>query len=171
MPVNTNKNFSIGGLNGRSLLTLAVLVAAIVGALLLFKPNVPLPAAAAVSALVVFIVAFLLASARVTVLGDHLVVGAGFYKVKVPLTDLLIEDVKELPSDSSFKLRWRTNGLGWPGLSLGWFSTNGEKSVFAAISSKQRRIYIPLRGSYDLVVTPESTDEFLSTLRSLGRPG
>lgn len=169
MSTTANKSFSVGGLNGRSIVTLAIFVGIIVAASAFLKPNLPVPAAILISALVVAVIFWLLNSARVTFLGDHLVVGGGFYKVKVPITDMLLEDVKELPSDSPFRLRWRTNGLGWPGLSLGWFTTNQGKRVFAAISSRDHRVYIPLRGKYDLVVTPESTNVFLSTLRSLGK--
>lgn len=158
-------SLSVGGINGRSVSTLVAFLLAVGASFFIFDANVPTPVMLGLVALVFALVFWLLASAKLTFIGNDLVAGGGIYRVRVPLSKVVVEGVEALPETSPFRLRWRTNGLGWPGLSLGWFTTTRDKRVFAAVSSKQNRIYIPLHEKFDLVVSPVEPEKFLTELK------
>ena len=159
-------NWSIGGLNVKSITALVGLLLAVALSFAMFEANIPTPILLGLIAVVFVLVFWLLASAKLGFVGDTLVAGGGFYRIKIPLTRVLTDSIEVLPESSPFKLRWRTNGLGWPGLSLGWFTTNREKRVFAAITGNRNRIYIPLNENFDLVVSPTEPEKFLTELKS-----
>src|SRR5690606_24030480 len=110
------------------------------------------------------VVLALIGSVRIVVADGNLVAGGMFYKIRMPLAQIDARNVRLLPADDPFRLRWRTNGLGWPGLSLGWFTTNGSKRVFAAITGKTYRVYIPTSGGFDIVLTPEDPDALIAAI-------
>ena len=147
--------FAINALGWKSIGALVLMALAVVASVILGMDK-GFRAVPVGLAIVVFgVVLALLGSVRILVTDGNLVAGGVFYKVKVPLAQIDAGNVRLLPADDPFRLRWRTNGLGWPGLSLGWFTTNGSKRVFAAITGKRNRVYIPTSGGFDIVLTPE----------------
>lgn len=160
------KTFSVGGLNGVSICALIFFVVAVAVSFYVGNVNVPPVVMVVLASSVFLFTGWLLSSARIKITDEFLIAGGGWYKVKIPWSNVLFDDIEALPLNSSFKLRWRINGLGWPGLSLGWFSSNGEKRVFAAVAGKRNRVYIPLREKFDMVVTPVDIDVFLKELNA-----
>ncbi|WP_235430521.1 PH domain-containing protein [Xanthomonas sp. MUS 060] len=117
---------------------------------------------------VVAVIAWLIATAKIDIIEDKLVAGGGFYKVKVPLDRIDVAHARILPLDDPFRLSWRTNGLGWPGLNLGWFSSKGPKRIFAVDTCKADRIYVPTFENFDIVLTPIDPNAFLNALARAG---
>ncbi|WP_244220686.1 PH domain-containing protein [Xanthomonas vasicola] len=122
----------------------------------------------AIAVVVFALIASLLATARIDIIEDSLVAGGGLYKLKVPLDRIDVADARILLPDDPFRLSWRTNGLGWPGLNLGWFSSKGPKRVFAVDTRKADRVYVPTFEEFDIVLTPTDPGAFLN---ALGRAG
>ena len=72
------------------------------------------------------------------------VVGDGQLKITIPLygRTIALDRVMpgsvravSLPGDETYRLTWRTNGLGLPGYQLGWFRAKGAGKVLAAVTS------------------------------------
>ena len=72
------------------------------------------------------------------------VVGDGQLKITIPLygRTIALDRVMpgsvravSLPGDETYRLTWRTNGLGLPGYQLGWFRARGAGKVLAAVTS------------------------------------
>ena len=160
------QDFPVGALNWKSLLSLIALAIAVLTSIILGIDDggrlFPVVLAIAVFSVIIL----LLASAKVAVSDGVLIAGGGFYKVKVPMERLDIAHARLMSADDPFRLRWRTNGLGWPGLSLGWFTTNGAKRVFAVATGSANRVYVPTVDDFDIVVTPVDPAGFLEALRS-----
>jgi hypothetical protein len=92
-------------------------------------------------------------------------VGGGQYSKSIPISQLHLDKiVKGANLSGQYSLSRRTNGVGMPGLSLGWFVRKDGKRVFAAISQHEKVIIIPTTKGYDLYVSPDNPDEFVESL-------
>jgi hypothetical protein len=105
-----------------------------------------------------------LASVRMQVDAASLAVGGGFYRVAVPL-DRLDEDGMQIERAPSHSLGLRTNGIGMPGLSLGWFDIPGGGKAFVAITDPDKVVRIPTREGYTILVSPDDPDAVVERLR------
>ena len=97
---------------------------------------------------------------------EGLEVQRSMYGRTIPFEDLDLEQARvlDLRREKPYQLRWRTNGVGLPGYSAGWFKLrNGEKALAFVTSS--RVVYVPTRIGYVLMMSPEHSDELLTTLR------
>ena len=164
------RNFPVGALNWKSLLSLAVLAIAVLVSIILGVDNGGRLLLLVLAIVVFGVIILLLTSANVTISDGVLIAGGGFYKVKVPMERLDIAHARLMSADDPFRLRWRANGLGWPGLSLGWFTTNGAKRVFAVATGSANRVYVPTVEDFDIVVTPVDPAGFLKTLGNSTTP-
>lgn len=89
----------------------------------------------------------------------------------ISASELRVGDARAVDFAKSEELRpkWRTMGVGLPGYQAGWFRLhNGEKAL-VFLSDKTRAVYIPTTAGYSVLVTPDKPEEFLSSLRTLGR--
>lgn len=102
---------------------------------------------------------------KAEITASKLLVGGGLYKIEVPLAAMQLDKARVSSSRSDApKLYLRTNGIGMPGLNLGWFSISRRK-IFAAVSKPAHSIYIPTTLDYDLIVAPLDQQAFLADLR------
>jgi hypothetical protein len=163
---------SLGALGWKSLTFVLVMalapVSIIAGALKL----VGSPKAAAlgliVSALVVPVFALLLAQlffVKAKWSGRALTVGGGLYSQTLPANQLRLADARIVqPTDPALTIQNRTNGIGMPGLSLGWFTRRSERPVFLAVTDWQRVIVIPTELGYDVLFSPNDPEAFLAAM-------
>ena len=108
-----------------------------------------------------------LCAVRVSVEAGKLVVGGGMYSVAVERDAIRTKEVRRLsPEEVSQGLGQRTNGVGMPGLALGWFQRNGAKRVFA-LATNAPPILVPTTLDYDIVVSPIDSERFLATMEGL----
>lgn len=106
-----------------------------------------------------------LGAARLRIDGDRLIVGGGLYQETLRLSAIDVGAARRVPaSEVGRVLGVRTNGVGLPGLSLGWFRVGTAKKVFAAAGNGDA-LYLPTTESFDLVVSPTDSAAFLSALR------
>jgi len=116
------------------------------------------------------------ARAHVTVRDQLLEVGALPYRKKLTLAELHLSAVRRLDPEDPFRLRWRLNGIGLPGMCLGRFSTNTGRPVFAAVAGRRHRVLIPTRLDFDILVTVADPDALVRALKErspeqCGKPG
>lgn len=90
-------------------------------------------------------------------------IGGGLYSVELPLDALKLSELRVVDRRLAPPLYLRTNGIGLPGLSLGWFKVEGRK-VFAAVGKADRVVFIPTQRDFDLLVAPADADGFVAAL-------
>ena len=106
-------------------------------------------------------------AARATIDGSRITVGGGLYSVSVHRDVIQKDEVRVLsPTQGSYGLGYRTNGVGMPGLSLGWFQPIKGKKVFALVT-QGTPILVPTTLDYDLVISPVDSEQFLSAIRGM----
>ena len=105
-----------------------------------------------------------LAAVRLRVDADSLTVGGGFYRVTLPL-DRLADGGAQAELARHYDLAMRTNGIGMPGLSLGWFRLRDGGKAFVAITDPDKVVRIPTRDGYTILVSVDEPDALLRRLR------
>jgi hypothetical protein len=88
---------------------------------------------------------------------------APFYGRSIDLSRIRFDEARVVNLDSSSIVRptRRTNGIGLPGLGIGWFKlANGEKAL-VALSSRDRVVYVPTDEGYSLLFSLERPEAFL----------
>ena len=132
-------------------------------------------------ALVVFFVvlgglfAYIVYSSRNTrfqVTPDGLRITGTLYGQNVALDSLVLENARvlDLTEDKEYRTRARTNGVGLPGYSAGWFRLrNGEKAL-VFVTSRRNVVYLPTRGDFSLLLSVGEPHDLLAALRSSSPP-
>ncbi|MBL8214550.1 MAG: hypothetical protein JNK87_27760 [Bryobacterales bacterium] len=98
---------------------------------------------------------------------DGIRIRGDVYGRTIPLDQLRLEKAKvyNMAEDAEHGLSWRTNGVGMPGYSSGWFRLkNGEKAL-VFLTARNRVLYVPTSEDYALVVSPKDSDALLQALR------
>jgi len=94
-------------------------------------------------------------------------VGGGLYRVSVPMAQIDRNEVRQWTAeDAGYAPKWRTNGIGMPGVSLGWF-TSSQSRIFAAITDRDNIVIIPTRAGYTILASPDHPQEFVEKIRAL----
>ncbi len=102
---------------------------------------------------------------RLKITRGHIYVGVFPYRTRVSINSVVLDSVQVLPDGEHPRLRWRKNGIGLPGMQLGWFTTSRGKPVFAATAGKKGRVLIPTRGDHNLVVSCREPERVVAVLR------
>ena len=111
---------------------------------------------------------FILQQGRSTLVidGDRLALNVPWYGRTVALSDVRIDEVRELDKgEDEWSLRWRTNGIGLPQYQVGWFKTKGVHKVLAA-RTQGPTVLIPTTKGFDLLVSLQDPEDFLEIIRS-----
>ena len=95
-------------------------------------------------------------------------------KIKIPiygrsvlLRSLILESARivDLKAETSLRPTLRTNGIGLPNYSLGWFKLkNGEKAL-AVLTDKHKVLYIPTHDGYSILISPVEPEMLLDELK------
>jgi len=96
---------------------------------------------------------------------------APFYGRSIDLSRIRFDEARVVNVDSRSDVRptRRTNGLGLPGLGVGWFKlANGEKAL-AALSSRDRVVYVPTDEGYALLFSVQRPEAFLEYATRMAR--
>lgn len=97
---------------------------------------------------------------------DALDVRSTFYRCRVPLADLKLEQARVVDLDERTELRpgLKTNGYSMPGFRSGWFRLRNGKRTFVATSDGRRKLWLPGAG-HDLLLEPRDPVALLERLR------
>jgi hypothetical protein len=128
--------------------------------------------AAAVGAITGLIAALLMLALRrhrLTLTGDVLDIATTFYRKRLLLSDLRLDEARVLDLDEHPKLKplLKTNGYSLPGFRSGWFRLRGLQRAFVAIADGQRVLWIPTRAGYGLLLQPRQPQALLDRLRDV----
>lgn len=97
---------------------------------------------------------------------EGLNIRGGFYQRLIPAESIIIEKSKpiDIGKESPYKPILRTNGIGLPGYSSGWFKLrNGEKALLF-ITNPSRVVYIATREGYSVLLSVQDTERFLQLI-------
>jgi hypothetical protein len=73
----------------------------------------------------------------------------------------------DLSSTPELQPRWRRLGTALPGYRSGWFRLrNGEKAL-VYLTDTHRAVYVPTRGGYSVMLSPQQPERFLERLRAI----
>lgn len=115
----------------------------------------------------VFILVMLVSSRNYTlsVAEDRLLIRSLFYNTDLKLNDIDIENIKLVDlHNSDIKIQNRLNGVGLPGLLVGWFSSSvGKLKLY--ISDKSHVLFIPTKLDYQILFSTEQGDEVIQTIK------
>jgi hypothetical protein len=97
-------------------------------------------------------------------------INGGVYGRKIPLGELIADQasVVDLETDTGLKLSRRTNGIGMPGYSAGWFKTKNGTKVLAFVTDRKRVVYLPTRQNYSVLLSVESPEAVVNAVRAAG---
>jgi hypothetical protein len=152
--------YRVNALNTTSIISLVLLAGAILAVIFIWNGGTArLYALVALVAVLALIAGHMYAAkVRFDAVGLH--IGAGLYRNHVRWSDIV--GVVRGPAET--RLRWRTNGIGLPGFSLGWFRTVDKRVVFAATGPTHDAIRLYLRGAHDVIVGVGEPDALMHEL-------
>ncbi|MEQ8859317.1 MAG: PH domain-containing protein [Pseudomonadales bacterium] len=91
-----------------------------------------------------------------------------FYGRSLPLASLNLEDARIVTIDASSPLRprVRTNGIGLPGYSVGWFKLKDGSKALLALTSRRDVLYVPTTDGFVVLLSPKDPQRVLSELQA-----
>ncbi|KAF1689811.1 PH domain-containing protein [Pseudoxanthomonas koreensis] len=103
---------------------------------------------------------------------DSLEVRSSFYRCRVPLSELKLDQARVVDLDEHTELRptLKTNGFGMPGFHSGWFMLRNRRRGFVATADGRRKLWLPTHGKHDLLLEPKDPAALLARLRELATP-
>lgn len=107
-------------------------------------------------------------SSRIVLNEQELHLQVPLYGRRIPLASINSSQARPVNNlaSSPYQLKWRRNGLGVPGYSLGWFSSQGKGRILASVTTS-RALAIPTRDDYTLLVSAKDPDALTRRLREL----
>jgi hypothetical protein len=99
---------------------------------------------------------------------EGLRIRGSLYGRTIPAAQLALEKARvvDLNSVPELQPKWRTNGVGLPGYSAGWFRLrNGEKAL-VFLTNRRRALYIPTTAGYSLLISPDDPDALMNEMRA-----
>jgi hypothetical protein len=106
-------------------------------------------------------------SDSVVVSTDGLRLRVPLYGRLVPLSSLELTSAHpvDLVKGGEFSMSWRTNGIGLPGYSVGWFKLSNGGKALAAVTDRHHVAWIPTRDGYSLLVSVADPQALIDALR------
>jgi hypothetical protein len=137
--------------------------------------NVAVDALLAAAAVVLFtgaiaaLLAVMLRRHRLALTADGLDIVTTFYRQRVRLSDLRLDEARALDLDEHPELKplLKTNGYSLPGFRSGWFRLRGFQRAFVALADGRRVLWIPTRAGYGLLLQPRQPQALLERLRGM----
>lgn len=98
---------------------------------------------------------------------NTLEIKASVYSRRILLNEIKRDEVKllNLMEDSSWSIKWRTNGIGLLGYNEGWYTLkNGQKGLLF-LTSKEKVVLIPTIHNYFIMISPKDPIDFIQALK------
>ena len=101
-------------------------------------------------------------NAKFEVNDQGLQIKAAIYGRFIPKEEIVGENVKiiNLNTDAEYKPRLRTNGVGLPGYSQGWFKLSNDEKALLFVTDRSQVVYIPTSQNYSILLSVSNADEF-----------
>ncbi|MDF0535568.1 PH domain-containing protein [Shewanella sp. A32] len=157
------------------MLLLLVLLALLM--FLLFKP-MPATAKAASAGLLLATIGFFTwiywqtNNAGLSLSAKTLDIKVPLYSQSIALSHLQLQQAQtiNLADKATPALSWRTNGVGLPGYSLGWFRLDSGSKAFAAVTDSHNVIMVPTDLGYTLLLSTVDPSSLLRALKAASTP-
>ena len=98
-----------------------------------------------------------------TVTKDTLTIQSLFYNTRIQLSDVNIDSMRMVDFDG-LQINRRTNGMGMPGLSVGWFAGNGKKYKLY-VTDRKNVLCIPTTKGYDILFSTTQGDTIMHEIK------
>lgn len=107
-------------------------------------------------------------TASVSLSANRLDIKVPLYSQSIALSHLQLQHARQIDlTDKDMpSLSWRTNGVGLPGYSLGWFRLKSGGKAFAAISDSHNVILLPTDLDYMLLLSTADAPALLAALQA-----
>jgi hypothetical protein len=107
---------------------------------------------------------------RFEVSPDGLRIHGALYGRFVPAGSLVSAEAREinLLSDSEHGIVLRTNGIGLPGYTAGWFRLSNREKALVFVTNRSRVVYLPTLDGYSLLLSPADPQAFIASLQRAG---
>ena len=85
----------------------------------------------------------------------------------IPSGDIVGEGVKvvNFEIDSEYKPKRRTNGIGLPGYSEGWFKLKNDEKALMFVTERSSVVYIPTTKDYSVLLSVREAEEFAGMIK------
>jgi hypothetical protein len=107
-------------------------------------------------------------AARFEVSEQGLRIRSAVYGRSLPTEALIPEEARIVDLRRELQPTSRTNGIGMPGYSAGWFRLRGHGRALLFVTDRSRVVYVPTRQGYPLLVSVQRPEEFLQSLQRIG---
>ena len=89
----------------------------------------------------------------------------------IPKEDIAEENAEiiNLDANPQYKPRIRTNGVGLPGYSEGWFKLNNNEKALLFVTDRSKVVYIPTRQNYSVLLSVSNSEEFYESIKQWER--
>ena len=86
----------------------------------------------------------------------------GIYGRFIPKEAIVVEGVEiiNLNVSPEYKPRIRTNGIGLPGYSEGWFKLRNKEKALLFVTDRSKVVYVPTNQGYSVLLSVEDSEEF-----------
>jgi Bacterial PH domain len=90
------------------------------------------------------------------------------YGREIPIAslDLAQAAIVDLDANSQLRPKLRTNGIGVPGLGVGWFRLKDGSKALLALTRRSNVLYLPTRDGYALLISVNKPQRVLEQLRA-----
>jgi hypothetical protein len=103
-------------------------------------------------------------SYTLTVRNGTLNIESVFYNTHISLDDIQTDGIRTADFNS-LGIKYRTNGIGLPGLNVGWFKgTAGKYKLY--VTDKQNVLLIPTKKNYDILFSTTQGKQITEIIRS-----
>ncbi len=106
---------------------------------------------------------------RISVQGKQLEVLSTFYRKRVNIADIRLEQARvvDLAEHHEYRPSYKTNGFGMPGFQSGHFRMRGGGKAFCLLTDHSRVLVLPLHDGSLLLASPEQPRVLLNDLKRL----
>jgi hypothetical protein len=89
------------------------------------------------------------------------------YGRQIPLEQLNVRQARviNVNEEPGFGLSWRTNGVGLPFYSAGWFKLKNGQKVLAFVTNRNEVVYIPTASGYSVMLSVVNPEHFIAVLK------
>jgi hypothetical protein len=95
-------------------------------------------------------------------------IGPGLYGRFIPREKIEVNGVAflNLNMQQEYRPKWRMNGAGLPGYSVGWFKLNNKEKSLLFLTEVSNVVYIPTTDNYSILLSVIEADDMISRIRA-----
>jgi hypothetical protein len=98
---------------------------------------------------------------------EGLRIRGGLYGRMIPKSDIVAEEVRvmNLDVETDYQPKWRTNGIGLPGYTAGWFKLQNKEKALCFLTNRSRVVYITTSKDYSVMLSTMEAEELAELLK------